>query len=267
MNFHSRFVLYNLEKKLSDQLRTISSEGREQMYAKVYRGFFDMAKQIEGWEGDAEIKENAAKELQKLNLLRHLVHPNTTFIEFGAGDCALALAVARFAGYVYATETTNMLPNNVALPSNFELILVPLQENLLKRESMDLAYSNQFIEHLHPDDAKEHIKKVYLLLRMGGRYLCMTPNKLTGPHDISRYFTSTPTGFHLKEYSFKELIKLFRDNGFSELITYIGGKGYYMRCNINVVLFIERLFSKLPLKIRQNFPLGGVLNVRIMGVK
>jgi predicted SAM-dependent methyltransferase len=38
----------------------------------------------------------------------------------------------------------------------------------VRAESVDLAYSNQLMEHLHPDDASEQLANVYRALKPGG---------------------------------------------------------------------------------------------------
>ena len=61
------------------------------------------------------------------------------------------------------------------------------------------------MEHLHPDDALEQLQNIYSALVPGGIYLCITPNRLSGPQDVSRDFDMVATGFHLKEYTISEL--------------------------------------------------------------
>jgi hypothetical protein len=51
-------------------------------------------------------------------------------------------------------------------------------------------------------------------LKPGGRYLVVTPNRLSGPHDISRAFDDVARGFHLKEYTYGELSRALRQAGF-----------------------------------------------------
>ena len=78
---------------------------------------------------------------------------------------------------------------------------------------MDLVFSNQLMEHLHPDDAEAELQSIFTALKPAGYYVCITPNRLTGPHDISRDFEESATGLHLKEYSTSELDSLFRRTG------------------------------------------------------
>jgi ubiquinone/menaquinone biosynthesis C-methylase UbiE len=76
--------------------------------------------------------------------------------------------------------------------------------------SFDCLYSNDFIEHLHPADARLHLAEAFRVIRPGGCYLCYTPGRSSGPHDITKAFY--PQGFcfpslgsHLYEYTPFEL--------------------------------------------------------------
>ena len=71
--------------------------------------------------------------------------------------------------------------------------------------SVDLAFSDQLMEHLHPDDAVEQLRNIHRALKPGGVYVCVTPNRLYGPSDISAFFDDEARGFHLKEYSLDEI--------------------------------------------------------------
>ena len=71
------------------------------------------------------------------------------------------------------------------------------------------------MEHLHPDDAIVQLTNIKNALTNGGKYICITPNRINGPHDISRYFDKEASGFHLKEYTFTDLNKIFKNIGFS----------------------------------------------------
>ena len=84
------------------------------------------------------------------------------------------------------------------------------------------------MEHLHPDDAFEQLENIYRALTPGGVYICVTPNRLSGPHDISSLYDEVATGFHLKEYSISELHSLFRRVGFSRIRVHFGIKEKYI---------------------------------------
>jgi len=80
--------------------------------------------------------------------------------------------------------------------------------------SFDLVFSQQVLEHLHPDDAPEHFAEGFRVLVPGGTMAVETPNRRTGPQDISRGFTPVAEGLHLKEWTIRELIRQFRRTGF-----------------------------------------------------
>jgi len=60
-------------------------------------------------------------------------------------------------------------------PANFTLIISDGCSIPAQRNSVDVAYSNQLMEHLHPDDALEQVHNVLDVLKPGGVYICITP--------------------------------------------------------------------------------------------
>ena len=101
---------------------------------------------------------------------------------------------------VYGLDVSEEMTHHLTLPPNFTLILsdgtsVPLPPN-----SVDVACSNQLMEHLHPmtcwNSSKESASAP-----VRRSVHCVTPSRLNGPHDISQHFDPVATGFHLKEYA------------------------------------------------------------------
>jgi len=136
--------------------------------------------------------------------------------------------------------------------------------------SVTVAYSNQLMEHLHPDDAREQLRNIFEALAPGGRYVCLTPNRLNGPHDVSRHFDETATGFHLKEYTIGELRTLFKQAGFSTVDLYLGGKGFYRGFPLCLPP-LRRGLSNLPISLRKaiarSLPVRALLFGRLVGTK
>ncbi|MGZ8941562.1 MAG: hypothetical protein ACXW00_02180 [Methylobacter sp.] len=125
-------------------------------------------------------------------------------------------------------DISNEITKHSIIPDNFQLILsdgcsVPVPPN-----SVNVGYSNQLMEHLHPDDAFEQLQKIYNAFVPGGAYICITPNRLSGPSDVSRGFDVIATGFHLKEYTTLELSTLFKKVGFSSVRVCVGVKVKYI---------------------------------------
>ena len=101
--------------------------------------------------------------------------------------------------------------------------------------------------------------------------MCITPNMVFGPSDISQYFDTIPTGFHLKEYTIRELHILFKQIGFKNYILYAGGKGKYVRFPLKLALLIERILGKLPYGIRKSISRSilfkAILGINLVGIK
>ena len=106
-------------------------------------------------------------------------------------------------------------------PPNLELNIMDAKELNFPPNSFDIAFSSQLIEHLHPDDVELHLASVYRVLQENGIYAFDTPSRLTGPHDISKYFDDVATGFHLKEWTYRELAYILRKTGFKKIDTMV----------------------------------------------
>lgn len=160
--------------------------------------------------------------------------------------------MARHVKKVYAIDVSEEITKNKILPENFQLIIsdgvsIPIPDN-----NITLAYSKDLMEHVHPDDAFYQLHNIFKVLVNNGKYICITPNRLSGPHDISKYFNNVATGFHLKEYTITELNDLFKKVGFSKIKTYIGDKGIYLKFPLIILKILEKFLSMLPLSLRKN---------------
>jgi hypothetical protein len=84
------------------------------------------------------------------------------------------------------------------------------------------------------------------VLRTGGRYLCITPSRVTGPHDVSCYFDYESTGLHLREYDYATLRAMFRDAGFRAIscTTWIWGRQLWLPYSL--LRAVEALLLSLP---------------------
>ncbi len=247
---------YELEKSLASQLLNSTKQERQHLYTALYDELFSKISHHPQLSIKADSSASAWIVAQRMQLIQKFLNPELIFLELGPGDCSLSIEVAKHVKKVYALDVCNEITGNVALPENFELVIsdgcsVPLPEN-----SINLVYSHQLMEHLHPDDALEQLKGIYRVLVPGGIYICITPNRLSGPHDVSQYFDEFATGFHLKEYTLSELYKLFRDAGFSKVSLYKSYKAKDIQIplfSITMFLFaiIEAFLMTLPFSLRR----------------
>jgi SAM-dependent methyltransferase len=262
---------YVVERELADRLRAADARERTTLYRTVYDELFrripdhpqltranNPAAQIESVEGH-------------LRLLTPYLEPGGDFLEIGAGDCQLAYAVARVARAVYAVDASAEITRLTDTPPNLEVLLAEGAQVPPLPRQVDVAYSDQLLEHLHPDDVRVHIAGVFAALRPGGRYVCLTPNRLNGPHDVSMYFDDIARGLHLREYTTWELSRLLREAGFGRVRALIRTRTRAFPVPAWVIGGLERTLDALPRKVARSlargFPLRKILGCTVVAWK
>jgi len=109
----------------------------------------------------------------------------TYFLRSVPAIVAYRLRQAKVARQVYAVDVSVEAVGAIDPPENFSLIISDGVSVPVPGGSVDVAWSAQLMEHLHPDDAREQLGNIYRALKPGGVYICITPNRISGPHDIS----------------------------------------------------------------------------------
>jgi SAM-dependent methyltransferase len=168
-------------------------------------------------------------------------------------------------------DVSGEITKGAARPANFELILSDGSSIPVPAGSVHVAYSNQLMEHLHPDDALEQLRNVYAALAPGGRYVCITPNRLTGPHDVSEHFDEVATGFHLKEYTATELARIFKAAGFSRISAFASYREQFFAVPVFLLKIAESVVAVLPRSSRRQvarrLPFRALLRAAVVGEK
>ena len=262
---------YEIEKELAGRLRNASKQERRYLYSILYDELFRRVPHHPQLQRKSSTDETAKRIHLQMRFLRPFLKAEATFLEIGAGDCALSFEVAKSVKTAYGLDVSEEISSTIKRPPNFQLILSD-GANVPVPSGVAVAYSNQVMEHLHPDDAFEQVQNIYNVLWPSGVYICITPNRLDGPHDISRHFDSVPTGFHLREYTASELNFIFRKVGFSRTRAYVGGKGIYIPFPLFIIRLLEYGLKGLPYSARKTlmarFPLRQLLvPVRLVGLK
>jgi len=236
---------YLVEVELAQRLRSAPRDERLGLYGQVYDELFRRVPnhpQLTRKVSEAERRKGVA---DRIATLRPFVGPDTVFLEIGAGDGSLTLAVAERARHCYALDVSREILSGVQHPK-VETVLSDGCSVPVPPGSVTLAYSFQVMEHIHPDDALEQLRCLYEAIAPGGSYLCITPNRLNGPHDVSKFFDTVARGFHLKEYTTSELARLFRGVGFRRVEVYARTSGRVMRLPLAFVTGFEKMFELLP---------------------
>lgn len=242
---------YRIERELADRLRAANRDERRGLYSALYDDLFRRVPDHPMLTRKVSEEARAQSVREVLAFLERQIGATGTYLEIGAGDCALALAMAARFHRVIALDVSEGITANIGRPPHFELRITDGIEIPVEPGSVDLAFSNQVLEHLHVDDALDHVRRVHLALQPGGRYVCITPNPLLGPHDISRYFDASATGFHMREYLTGDLGRLFRNAGFSRVQAIVGARGRFATVPVWPVALVERALTALPPGMRR----------------
>jgi len=183
----------------------------------------------------------------KLSLIGRFLGTTKVFAEFGPGDCTFSYEVARRVKYTYGIDISDQRERTNGMPENFKLIvyngydLPDLEDN-----SVDIAFSDQLIEHFHPEDTRLHFELVRRILKDGGKYVFRTPHALTGPHDVSGYFSDEPECFHLKEWTYIEIGSLLKKLKYSDFHTCWCARGINLRVPYFYFAVLEHVLGAMP---------------------
>lgn len=258
---------YAVEVELAARLRAASRDERlNGLYAATYSARLERipSHPLLVQSRDPLARKRASR--PQFRLLEPYLVPDAVFVEVGPGDCTVALAATDRVKTVYAVDVTHALvPDQV--PENFHFVHSNGVDVPVPGGTAHLVYSNQVLEHLHPDDAYEHLLAIQRALAPGGRFICITPNRLSGPWDVSRQFDRTATGLHLKEYTLSEEIDLLRSVGFDVwLFASYQGRHLLRRVPESPVRLIERVLEHFPTKVRRGGT-AGLVAVKVMATK
>ena len=262
---------YVVERELADRVRAApTADERRALFATMYEELFRRVPD------HPRLTQRAAKtEYRHRNVawnlaqLKRFLRPGSHFLEVGAGDCALAARVAETAEVVYAVDISAQAQGQ--LPANVHCVITDGRAIDVPEGSVDLAFSDQLMEHLHPQDAAAQLANIQRALKPGGVYFCITPNRLYGPSDISAFFEDEARGFHLQEYNLREMRCVLADAGFSRVQAYVGARGWFFRVPCAFVQAIEWTLERLPIRVRRRLAdtqvLRALLGLRVAAIK
>jgi SAM-dependent methyltransferase len=221
---------YLLEKSIAKRLKNSTREERTLILSTMYDEIFSKVPDHPRLTKRRSEELTSRANKNKLSLVNKFLNPLALFVEFGPGDCRFVFEVAKKVKFSYAVDIYDQRNPTDNVPENFNLIIYDgynLED--IETNSIDLVFSDQLIEHIHEEDTKLHFELVHRILKKGGKYVFRTPHKFTGPHDISKFFSYEPEGFHLKEWTYTEINKLLMDLEYSRFHTYWNARGLNVR--------------------------------------
>lgn len=236
---------FEIERELADRLRNAPREERRRLYGEVYGELFRRV----------ELPGNRAAQRAQVELLQRLLAPFLvgcrSFLEIGAGNADLGRAIATSVERVWAVDAFDPEIEAAGAPTGFCFVLDRDMDSVVPEGGVDLAVSCHFVEHLHPGDLGEHLDLVLSRLRPGGVYVIVTPNRIYGPHDISRHFSPVPVGLHLREYCHFDLAAALEASGY-ERVGVIGAIGSLPSRGVPPrIAVVERCIDRLPTGLRR----------------
>jgi SAM-dependent methyltransferase len=241
---------YEVEQVLATRLKNAPREARPHIYATMYHELFAQVPDHPRLTRREDPLAIQKRDGRAFKLIRHVIHPGTVFLEFGPGDCRFAFKVCKHVKKVYAVDISPQTGEFASIPANFEFIIYDGYHLSIPDHSVDIVFSDQLIEHLHPEDVYLHFQIIRKILKQGGRYIFATPHRFSGPHDISRFFSDEANGFHLKEWTYGELVQLLKECGYSQCRFYRFAMNYPFRMPKFLILSLEKIARPLRKEVR-----------------
>lgn len=243
---------YLVEKRLADKLKASSRLDRKEIYSRMYDELFLKVPDHPRLTCRNSAEESSYWNKVKFSLVKGHIDKYTVFLEFAPGDCLFAYEISDKVSEVLAVDISDQRSQKDQVPDNFKLVLYDgydLPE--IASGSVDIVFSFQLIEHLHQEDTGHHFELVSRILKPGGKYVFQTPHALSGPYDISKYFSDVAEGFHLKEWTYRELKSLVLNSGFSSFLPRISTAGVDIRMPFSYFSSLENILKKYSGRYRR----------------
>jgi SAM-dependent methyltransferase len=258
---------YEVEKEIADRLKSASRPERREIYKHMYDELFRRVPDHQRLRRGASPERIALSNKKKLAVVERFIDADTIFAEFAPGDCRFVIEAARLVKSAYAFDISDQRDRVESIPANLRLITYDGYELDMENESIDVAFSDHLIEHIHPDDLMLHFELVNRLLKRGGVYIFRTPHARAGPHDISGYFSDEPEGFHIKEWTYRELKRALEDAGFRIFKTYWNRRDIIIGLPYFFFSLFEHVLDLLPAGAAKRIAAVFLLNICAAAVK
>ena len=168
---------YEVEKDLHGRLMNSTRAERTKLFAELYDELFRRVPDHPRLTRRDTEEYSRRAVAARMNILRPHLAGVKTFMEIAPGDCRLAYEMCQHVERVIALDISDQSGGQQNAPKNFHFETYDGYTLNLPDNSVDLAFSYQFLEHVHPDDHEDHFRTVLRVLRPGGAYIFDTPHK------------------------------------------------------------------------------------------
>ena len=244
---------FEVERELAARLRESTREQRTELFKELYDELFERVPDHPRLTRRDSPEDSRRKVEIQLRLLRPFLRADSTLLEIAPGDCRLGIAAAKECEQVIGVDISDQRADDQVTPDNFRLVVYDgYHLDDVADNTADLAFSYQFLEHLHPDDVGEHFSLVHRILKPGGIYVFDTPHRFSGPHDISVIDGDELQCFHFQEWTYRDMTRLLREQGFGRTGFYRRGQAYQNPLAMMAHNTVEALVAILPASLRRS---------------
>ncbi|WP_081702897.1 class I SAM-dependent methyltransferase [Desulfuromonas sp. TF] len=242
---------YEVEKNIANRIKKSSRSERKSIYMSMYGELFASVS-----DHPRLIKRSCKEHIDDSNktkwkFFKKFIRQDSDVVEFASGDCEFCYFIADKCKNIIGVDISDQRTDDIKSVKNFKLVIYDGYELYLSDSSIDCCFSDQLVEHIHFDDLKTHLGHAYKILRNGGIYAFRTPHKYAGPHDVSKFFSDTSEGFHLKEYNYIEVWNILKDAGFNKIKAFLEVKGNYLETPKLLVFLLEKILGSFPTTLRR----------------
>lgn len=232
---------------------------RERLYFEAYEKMHQLRKTTDSYDTSPDI----ARKTKLVKLFRKELE-GKSILDVGCGD-----------GTFLRSIDTNLQHKRLVgidisptiLPQQHQSVEF-LQGNIIDFKmdyKFDVVFSDNVMEHIAAADIPAHLQSVKDALVQGGTYIIVMPNRLFGPHDITRIIDTTYTnrvqarGGHLNETTYTDVVSTLGKQGFSSFKTLIpiSPVKYYLP-NVRISPGIVQAFENSKYVLRVTYKLSAL---------
>jgi 2-polyprenyl-3-methyl-5-hydroxy-6-metoxy-1,4-benzoquinol methylase len=252
-----------MESEIATRLLQLDDQERQGYYGEAYNQIFATALASRG---DEAVDQTFGADAYMIGHLQGHSAPAQRVLEVGCGCGYLSLELAKLGRVVTGIDVSSVAIDAAKdhagrLPADamvsFEVMNAT--QMAFPDSSFSMVYSVEVLEHLHERDVVPHLREVARVLKPGGVYWLMTPNRLQGLsvgdrfglHDHHHGDDET-ADVHLKEWTYTELAPLLRQAGFGALRSPWRVRTLQFLPSLPIVVktFGEWLAPRLPARLR-----------------
>lgn len=210
-----RQAQFELERCLRQRVLSSSKENRQGITAVAYEELFTKFPDHSTFEAKPQDRQRAGS--LSAGLIAPLIPGKGRILEVGCGLGDTLRALQQRGYDCVGTEASGEMVSLCQQAGDLKVVPGIASRLEFSDNSFRFVYCQQVLEHLHPEDLPGFFAEALRVLQPGGVLSVETPNSRTGPQDISRGFTPTAQGLHLKEWTVSELVQQFKAAGFQRI--------------------------------------------------